>query len=133
MIGIDTNILVRLLVSDDAQQAHAADALVNAPERADDPMLVSPIVLVEIEWALRKLYDRTKTQILEAIDRLLDHAHVIIDDREAVEAAIAAWRTGKADFADYLIGALARERGARTTMTFDRKAAESSVFTLLPH
>ncbi len=40
---------------------------------------------------------------------------------------------GKAGFADHLIATLARERGARTTMTFDRKAAESAVFTRLTH
>lgn len=131
MIGVDTNILVRLLVADDLAQFRAADSLVNAAERIDDPLFVSPIVLVEIEWTLRKVYDRSKPQILEAFDQLWNHHTVVIDDRDAIAAALEAWRNGSAGFADYLIGALARERGARTTMTFDRKAAETAAFTLL--
>ncbi len=133
MIGVDTNILLRVLVEDDPTQLLAAETLVNAPGRFDDPILVSPIVLVEIEWTLRRVYRRSKDEILEAIDRLQRHANIILDDREAVDGAIGAWRTGKASLADYLIGALARERGARTTMTFDQDAAETAAFTLLPH
>jgi predicted nucleic-acid-binding protein len=48
----------------------------------------------------------------------------------SIEAAIQAWRTGRADFADYLIAALARERGARTTATFDRAAAQAAFILL---
>jgi predicted nucleic-acid-binding protein len=49
-----------------------------------------------------------------------------------VDAALEAWRTGRADFADRMIGALAHERGASTTITFDNAAAKSgSSFTLL--
>jgi predicted nucleic-acid-binding protein len=133
LIGVDTNVLLRVLVEDDPAQLRAAETLVNAPERAEDPVFVSPIVLVEIEWTLRRVYRRSKDEILEAMDRLQRHAHIVLDDREAVDAAIVGWRTGKASLADYLIGALARERGARTTMTFDQDAAETGAFTLLPH
>lgn len=133
MIGVGTNILLRILVEDDPAQFRAAIDFVNSGERTEDPMLVSPIVPVEIEWALRRVYRRTKEEILEAFNRLQRHAHIILDDREAVDGAIAAWRTDKASLADCLIGALARERGARTTITFDRDAAETAALTLLRH
>lgn len=132
MIGVDTNVLLRVLVEDDVAQLRAANAFLSSADRDGDPLLVSPIVIVELEWAMRKIYDRNKIEILEGLDRLRGHANIVIDDEEAVEAAINEWRTGKADLADYLISALARARGARTTMTFDRDAAETSAFTLLP-
>jgi predicted nucleic-acid-binding protein len=133
LIGVDTNVLLRVLVEDNVAQLHAANALIDSADRDGDPLLVSPIVIVELEWVMRKLYDRNKDQILDGLDRLRGHANIVIDDAEAVESAIKAWRTGKADLADYLISALARARGARTTMTFDRDAAETLAFTLLPH
>ena len=132
MIGVDTNVLVRLLVEDDERQFSAAYGLVNAPERTEDPIFVSAIVVIEIEWVLRKTYQRGKTEIAEAIEQLCNRANLVIDDLEAVRAALQAWQTGKADLADYLIAALARQRGARTTMTFDQDAAKTGAFTLLP-
>ena len=131
MIAIDTNVLLRVFVEDDMGQAHAASALVQAPERNGDPVLITPIVLLELVWTLRRAYDHTKADILSVLDQVCANAVIIVDDRNAVESAINMWRRGKVDFADYLIGALARERGARTTMTFDRKAAETAAFTLV--
>ena len=133
MIGVDTNILLRLLIRDDARQFIAADGLVNSAERADDPIFVSPIVVVELEWVMRRTYGLTKAQIVDALDQVSRRTYFVMDDSEAVRAALTAWRTGKADFADYLIAALARQRGARTTMTFDKDAAATSSFTLLPN
>ncbi len=132
MIGADTNVVVRLLVDDQPEQARAARALANAAERLDDPILLTPLVLAETEWVLRRSYRFSKQQRLAALDSFCSDAGVVIDDRNAVEAAIEAWRSGSAGFADYLIAALARERGARTTMTFDQKAAKTAAFTLLP-
>jgi predicted nucleic-acid-binding protein len=133
LIGVDTNILLRLLIRDDARQFIAADGLVNSAERADDPIFVSPIVVVELEWVMRRTYGLTKAQIVDALDQVSRRTYFVMDDSEAVRAALTAWRTGKADFADYLIAALARQRGARTTMTFDKDAAATSSFTLLPN
>jgi predicted nucleic-acid-binding protein len=131
VIGVDTNVLLRFFVKDDLAQFRVSEAILNAPERIDDPLLVSPIVLVEIEWVLRRVYSQEKSAILAVLQQITTHAHIFVDDREAIEAAIAAWRKGAADFADYLIGAIARERGARTTVTFDRAAAETVAFSLL--
>lgn len=131
MIGADTNVLVRLFVDDEPWQARAARAMTDAARRSEESVLLTPLVLAEIEWSLRKNYTFSKSEILDALDQLCGNTLFIVDDREAVEAAIEAWRTGTADFADYLIGAVARDRGARTTVTFDRKAARTEAFTLL--
>jgi len=51
MIAVDTNVLVRFLVRDDAKQAARAAALIQANE-----IWVCKTVLLETEWVLRSLY-----------------------------------------------------------------------------
>ena len=132
MIGVDTNVLLRMFVDDNHSQAKIARALIEASERQRDPILVTAVVFVEAEWALRSNFGFTKTDIIGVFDDILSDTGFQVDDRDAIDAALDAWRTGRADFADYVIGALARERGARTTMTFDRGAAKDrGAFTLL--
>lgn len=131
MIGADTNVILRMFVEDNPGQAKAARALAAAPDRLSDPILITPLVLAEIESSLRSNFQVSKLTILDIFDQILGNLAFLVDQRDAAEAAIEEWRVGKADFADYLIGASARELGARTTMTFDRKAAETAAFTLL--
>jgi predicted nucleic-acid-binding protein len=131
MVGADTNVIIRFFVDDNLDQAMAARAFVEADDRIEDPLLITPVVMAEVEWSLRSNFKFAKHQILDAFDQLTSKIGVSIDDRHAVESAIEAWRGGKEDFTDYLIAALARERGARTTMTFDRGAAATAAFTLL--
>jgi predicted nucleic-acid-binding protein len=131
MIAVDTNVLVRWFVEDDARQVAVARGLLAERQRSDEPILLSPLVLAELEWLLRSNFRRSKDDILNVLGILCDEPAVVIDDRSCVEVAIASWREGRAGFADYLIAALARERGASTVLTFDRDAARSAAFTLL--
>ena len=49
MIGTDTNIVVRLIVSDDADQTRRARKLIDRARSRDEPLPVSPPVLLESE------------------------------------------------------------------------------------
>ena len=131
MIAIDTNVLARWFVADNARQAAIARGLLTDRRRSEDPILLTPLVLMELEWVLRSTFKRSKEEILDVLGILCDEPAVVLDDRSCIEIAIAGWREGKADFADYLIAALARDRGATTVLTFDRDAAQSAAFTLL--
>ena len=131
MIAIDTNVLVRWFVEDDARQVAVARGLLAERERSENPILLSPLVLAELEWLLRSRFGRSKDDVLAVLGILLDEPAVVVDDRACVEVAVATWRDGRAGFVDYLIAALARDRGAATVLTFDRDAAKSSAFTLL--
>jgi predicted nucleic-acid-binding protein len=56
MLGIDTNVVIRLIISDDAEQTRRARKLVDQALGRDEPVLVSPLVLLESEWVLRSRY-----------------------------------------------------------------------------
>jgi predicted nucleic-acid-binding protein len=123
MIGLDTNVLLRLFVDDAPEQAGLARRLMSDVEARGELAYVSPLVLAEFCWALKGPYKADKDKVLGALDEIINSAAFEIDDRASVEAAIETWRTGKADFADYLIAAMARSAGAKTTYTFDKDAA----------
>ena len=87
MIGVDTNVIVRLLVADDEKQADEAARYLKTHCSSDDPALLSDIVLVECAWVLEDVYEYSRTQIGEAIDGLLATAQLRAADASAVGAA----------------------------------------------
>lgn len=131
MIGVDTNVLLRHTLQDDAVQAPIATAFLLAAERLAEPALVNPVVLIEFVWTLMRREGFTKSDLLALMDLLAASPHVVFTDRTAICAAIADWRIGRADFPDYLIGHLNRLAGASTTVTFDVDAAAEPAFSLL--
>jgi predicted nucleic-acid-binding protein len=118
MLGLDTDVLVRYLVRDDRQQYEKAARLITAGE----PVLVSLVVLLEMEWVLRSRYGLSKGEILAAVSALLDASDLTIEDEPSVESAIYCWKDSTADFADCLIDVRNRRLGCRATATIDKKA-----------
>lgn len=131
MIGVDTNVLLRHTLRDDARQSPAATAFLTAEARLTVPALISTVALIEFTWTLMKREGFAKAEVLALLDTLVASRRIGFIDRRAVIAAIESWRRGKADFPDYLIGHLNRIAGAATTMTFDEKAGAESIFSLL--
>jgi predicted nucleic-acid-binding protein len=86
MRAIDTNVLVRLLARDDPAQITAADAFV-APGA-----WVSHLVLAQTLWVLDSVYQRTAVQLASAIEMLLSHRTLVLQDAETVTAALASFR-----------------------------------------
>jgi predicted nucleic-acid-binding protein len=70
MIGLDTNVLVRYLVGDDAQQVKAVDKLVAEARKQDEPFYVDTIVLCETVWVLKSSYGFSRQQIHEALEQI---------------------------------------------------------------
>lgn len=131
MIGVDTNVIVRLLVADDEKQADAASRYLKEHCSSDDPALLSDIVLVECAWVLEDLYEYSRAQIGEAIDGLLATAQLRAADASAVGTALQRFRSSSADFADCLLGVNNVNAGCEYTATFDRKASKLPEFQLL--
>jgi predicted nucleic-acid-binding protein len=123
VLGIDTNILVRLLVVDDAEQTRRARRLVLASIGRSEPVLVSLLVMIETEWVLRSRYDLDKDQTLTVLRRLLEARELIFEDEPAIEEALFNWKDSNAGFTDCLIAAHNRRIGCTATATFDAKAA----------
>jgi predicted nucleic-acid-binding protein len=130
MIGLDTNLLVRIFAGDDARQADRVARLIDAEGQAE-PVFVNVVVLVEFAWTMRKAYRWEASRVLAALRKITEHANVVVEDRDAVREAIVRCLNEGADFPDQLIAVRNSDRGCRTTMTFDRDAAGAPGFTLL--
>jgi predicted nucleic-acid-binding protein len=131
VIGVDTNVIVRLLVADDEKQTDAASRYLKAHCSSDDPALLTDIVLAECAWVLEDVYEYSRAQIGEAIDGLLATAQLRAANASAVGAALQRFRSSSADFADCLIGVTNVSDGCEYTATFDRKASKLPEFQLL--
>ena len=123
MIGLDTNVLVRLLAGDDEAQRAIARAYIERHASPSDPAFIDRIVLVETVWVLESVYAYSRAQISTAIDALLRTVHFVIEDSELARAALALYRGGD-DFADAAIVTTNVAYGCTRTATFDRKAAK---------
>lgn len=118
MRAVDTNLLVRLLVRDDPKQVTTAESFV---ERG---AWVSHLVLAETLWVLDAVYERTPTQLATALDLLLDHQQLTLQDAEVVREALGHFRARPAlGFSDCLVLATARKAGHLPLGTFDKNLA----------
>jgi predicted nucleic-acid-binding protein len=131
MIGIDTNVLVRLIVADEPRQATVARNFIRERCTSGDPGFVSNIVLAEIAWILATGYGYSRLQIADAIERIIETVQLQVESSTDVAAALVEYRAGPADFADCLIGQTNRTADCSHTVTFDRKAAKLDAFELL--
>jgi|SRR6266850_4047830 len=123
MLGIDTNVVVRLLVSDDAEQTRRARKLIEQAVSREEPVLVSLPVLIETEWVLRSRYGLNREAVLRVFRAALEARELSFEDEPAFEEALFHWKESTCGFSDCLITAHNRQLGCRATATFDIKAA----------
>jgi predicted nucleic-acid-binding protein len=115
MRAVDTNVLVRLLTRDDASQVALAETFVATGA------WVPYLAVAEATWVLSSIYDRNPEAIATALEMLLTHEHLTIQDSETVAAAVAQFRRNpKAGFSDCLMLEVARKAGHTPLGTFDR-------------
>jgi predicted nucleic-acid-binding protein len=130
MIGLDTNVLVRYIMQDDAKQAPQATRLVESLS-AEAPGFLPLVAVVELAWVLSSAYDLDRAQLVEAFEGVLRTKELVIERAEVVWKALRAFQSVNADFADCLIAHSAASAGCEKTITFDRGAAKSAGMTLL--
>lgn len=119
MRAVDTNILVRLVTRDDARQASSADAFI--AKGAWVPL----IALTEAIWVLAAVYKRSAKGLATAIEMLLHHEHLVLQDSDAVAAALDLFRSRPSlGFSDCLMLQVARKAGHLPLGTFDRGLAK---------
>jgi predicted nucleic-acid-binding protein len=119
MRAVDTNVLVRLVVRDDLTQVHAAEEFVAGGA------WVSHLVLAETAWVLDAVYDRSAEQVGGAVDMLLNHKDLALQDAEVVTSALEHFRERPTPgFSDCLMLEIARKAGHLPLGTFDRDLAK---------
>ena len=115
MRAIDTHVLLRLLVRDDKRQVAAAEAYVASGG------WVSHLVLAEAVWVLSAVYARTPEQLIAALELLLKHDRLALQDADTVAAALAHFKGRPSlGFSDCLVLAIARKAGHVPLGTFDK-------------
>ena len=132
MIGIDTNLLVRLVVNDDERQSLAVERFIQEHSSSEDPCYISNIVLIEMVWVLESAYGFDRNSVADVLDRLLEVEQFDFDSPDEVAAAVDDFRYRGIEFADCLLGRTNIFAGCEHTITFDRKAAKLPGFKLLP-
>ena len=128
MHAVDTNLLVRALVRDDAAQSAAAEAVLT-----DQPVFIPVTVMLELEWVLRSRYGFAPDKLSQAFSLLCALPNVTVGESAAVRQAAARLAKGW-DFADALHHALSE--GCKGFLSFDeslvKRAARSSPKALPP-
>jgi predicted nucleic-acid-binding protein len=127
VIGLDTNIILRLFDVTEAKQSAAVERLFGSTE-ADGAFLLNPIVLSEFAWTLQRTYKKPRGVVADHIERLLQSPECIVPFLDEAVDALRRYRHGSSSFADYFLAAINRSLGCGTTLTFDRDAAEDREF-----
>ena len=119
MRAVDINVLVHLVTRDDWKQVAAAESFVSKGA------WLSTLVLLEATWVLTVVYDLTHAEIATAIDMLLHHRDLTIQEPDSVAAALEQYRNRAAlGFADCLILETARKAGHLPLATSDRNLSK---------
>jgi predicted nucleic-acid-binding protein len=119
VIGIDTNVLVRYVVQDDARQAAIASGFIESDLNDDEPGWIARVVLCEFVWVLDAAYGYARNAIAETLTRLFEVDRFRIESPALAWRALDAYRDG-ADFSDALIALGNAHAGCDYTATFDR-------------
>jgi predicted nucleic-acid-binding protein len=124
MAALDTNVLVRYVVQDDAGQLAAAKRLISRCVGEGLTLFVPVTVVLELEWVLRSNFGFAKDHVLRTLSSLFSAAELSFESERALEVALQLFRKGSADFADCLHVALANQAGEMPLWTFDKGAAK---------
>jgi len=131
MPALDTNVLVRYIVRDDARQLAAARRLISRCVAEGSTLFVPVTVVLELEWVLRSSFGFGKVDVLLALSSLFSAVDLSFESERALEVALQLFRKGSADFADCLHVALATQAGEQPLWTFDKAAAKVDGVRLL--
>jgi predicted nucleic-acid-binding protein len=120
MIALDTNALLRLVLEDEPEQAEKVRKAVLDAQSREDRVLILDGVLMEAAWVLRKGYGFERRDIAELIEALLSSDTYYFQDRGMLQRAAFKIRLG-GDLADIMFGLIAKDMGAESMLSFDKK------------
>ena len=123
MIGVDTNVLLRLGDDDEPLQRDRAQALVRS--QGASGCFVNPIVLAEFAWTLTRSYKLSRDDTAARIAVILESPEFVVASLDEASRAVQRYRAGPADFADYFLSEINISAGCAMTATFDSAALKS--------
>ena len=131
MAGLDTNVLVRWLITDDPLQTAQVRELLESGRQEGKPFFVPSTVLPELDWVLRSRYGLEQPAMLLTLSALLETQEIDIQCEPALEHALNLYRTGRAEFADCLHAGLCAAAAQASLLIFDAKAARLAQVELI--
>ncbi len=131
MKGLDTNVLVRYLVQDDATQAKRAAKEIETGSDAGEVFFIADVVVCELVWVLDRAYRYSRAQIGEALEGVLQTRSFSFADKDLLWQGLGDYKKGRGDFADYVIGRLGEKSGCDKTVSFDRALKGEARFEVL--
>lgn len=120
-VVIDTNLLIRYLVNDDARKAQIVDELLRKAGKGEIHILIPTVVIAELVWVLESFYQMEAGEIADLVDSILNTHGLTVPDDIIVRSALKRYRTERVDLVDAWTAAFAREKGANEIHTFDKK------------
>jgi predicted nucleic-acid-binding protein len=123
MIGVDTNVLLRLSDKTDPSQSARARAFVAS--QGDGGCFVNEIVLAEYAWTLKRSYKLPREEIVDRVEALLNSREFVVARTDEVRRALDLYDAGPADFVDYFLSEINRSQGCFGTASFDLDALKS--------
>lgn len=131
MKALDTNVIVRFLVADDAGQAARVRELFQYAEDRREALFVPIVVMLETIWVLSAVYGISRVAVLDAVAKLAGLPFLRFENAGLIIRWISAGRQSTLDLANLIIGLAARDNGCSVTVTLDRRSARSELFELL--
>jgi predicted nucleic-acid-binding protein len=130
MIGLDTNVLVRYLARDDAEQSPRADAVIQSLT-SEEPGFIPIVTLIELVWVMQRCYSATRSEVVGILGMLFRTKEFTVENAETAIKALHRYAGSKADYSDSLMERSANAAGCKFTVTFDQMAASSAGMQLI--
>jgi predicted nucleic-acid-binding protein len=125
LIGVDSNVLLRLVLADNPHQHKAAQAFIEA-RSATDPVYISDMVIAEFMWVLQRTYKLERAAIVGLVAGFMDTDDAVFADRSTLSAFVEEARSNtKAGLADLFVALSGKTHGCGHTVTFDKHAART--------
>jgi predicted nucleic-acid-binding protein len=131
MIGLDSNILVRIFARDHEKERRRAIALIEGAPKGE-VFHLNWIVIVELAWTLRRAYRFERDELARVIRQITEYPRFSVPDKSILRDAAHMAREEGADLPDALVLLLNRSAGAELTYTFDHDAVRKVGMTLVP-
>lgn len=123
LIGIDTNVLVRLIMRDDEAQYQKAHSFIAKMDQSYNKGFINLIVLSELSFLLLRTYKIPKEAFISILMTLCRKSFLLLEKESAVLKALETYKSVNADFHDVLISFVNQQENIDSTVTFDKKAA----------